>query len=146
MAVTLKYMRDMIDAYLKVKGDKEVLSIASCHGGDEEFILHMADIYEGPIGRRPYTGRDTITLMRDPDGTAAAEPEVYAAHVDEGTKSLKDYAGLEEKLLADRSKPVMVRMSKSWDALSAMAAKGVISKETADRIWGAFVCRILTEA
>lgn len=59
-------------SYLKIHGDKEVLSVASCHNyKDQDFIVHMADIYDGPFGNNPFTGRDELPI---PAGDANDSP------------------------------------------------------------------------
>lgn len=60
----LSDIKARIDAYLLIKGDKEVLSVSTCQGGTDEFILNMADVWNGPIGTNPYAGRDTLRIPK----------------------------------------------------------------------------------
>ena len=49
--------------YLDIHGDKEVLSVAAVHGDkDCDFVVHMADIFDGPLGSNPYNGRDALSI------------------------------------------------------------------------------------
>lgn len=49
--------------YLDIHGDKEVLSIADVYGNKNcDFVVHMSDIFDGPIGSNPYSGRDALSI------------------------------------------------------------------------------------
>lgn len=62
----LSVFADYLNNYLKLHGDKEVLSVATSCGNDRyDFKVHMADIYDGPIGTKPYTGRDELEIPKN---------------------------------------------------------------------------------
>ena len=61
--VTLKQLKKMVDAYLTVHGDKEILSFSTYSGSSPvKFEIYLSDIYNGSIGTNPFTGKDSIKL------------------------------------------------------------------------------------
>lgn len=55
-----------IGMYLELHGDKDVESIATWHGSDElQFTFHLYDIYEGPCGSNPFTGKDHLDIPKN---------------------------------------------------------------------------------
>lgn len=60
----LSFMIKRMKSYLELHGDKDVTSISSCNGGDNEYVLHLYDIYNGPIGTNPYKGEDRIEIPK----------------------------------------------------------------------------------
>lgn len=68
--VTLAQLYDKVGKYLQMHGDKELLSVGTCcPSSPVEFKLNVADIYNGPLGTNPYTGRDIISLYDEQDDT-----------------------------------------------------------------------------
>lgn len=62
----LSVFANYLNNYLKLHGDKEVLSVATACGSDNyDFKVHMADIYNGPIGTNRYTGRDELEIPKN---------------------------------------------------------------------------------
>lgn len=56
---------DAIGAYLKVKGDKDVTSIATWCGNKEyEYTFNLHDIHNGSAGTNPYKGEDEINIPK----------------------------------------------------------------------------------
>lgn len=63
--VTLSQMAEAIARYIEIHGDKEVTSVGThvetyvwpC---ERDYSFSLADIYTGPIGTNPYTGRDEL--------------------------------------------------------------------------------------
>lgn len=59
--VTLSQMAEAIARYIEIHGDKEVTSIEThlwpC---ERDYSFNLADIYAGPIGTNPYTGKDEL--------------------------------------------------------------------------------------
>lgn len=85
----LSTFSDYLETYLKIHGDKEVLSIATRSGDKNcDFIVHMADLYDGPIGYNPYKGRDELSIpagVRKDDIIFVEEKKTtYEEGVDDG--------------------------------------------------------------
>lgn len=61
----LSEMSRLMNMYIELYGDKEVDSIATHNGSSKfEYTLHLYDIYDGPIGTNPYTGKDRLNIPR----------------------------------------------------------------------------------
>ena len=54
-----------IGAYLEIKGDKEVTSIATWSNHPEyQYTLNLHDIHNGSVGTNPYKGEDKINIKK----------------------------------------------------------------------------------
>lgn len=92
--VTLSQMAEAITRYIEIHGDKEVTSVGThvethvwpC---EWDYRFSLADIYTGPIGTNPYTGRDEL-MFKAPKERAEGAVNV------EGTSPLSEM----EKLFA----------------------------------------------
>lgn len=87
----LSVFASYLNSYLKLHGDKEVLSVATACGCDtHDFTIHMADVHDGPPGTNRYTGRDTLdipknaTLDDEDIDEGIAEDEAFNTGYDEG--------------------------------------------------------------
>lgn len=150
----LSYMKQMIESYLKVKGDKEVISIGTCHGGDDEYVLNLADIYQGYVGGNPYTGRDDIYLKRDGLDDQTPDPNRPVSPEDEPDKksdkkpagpnlSLKAVFDLEEELRRDKAKGVQAKLTVLWGALSVLQRAGTITMNQVKALWTEFALELM---
>lgn len=62
----LSEIHKLIGDYLEINGDKEVTSIATwCSIAPQEYTLKLHDIFDGPIGRNPFSGEDHIDIPRE---------------------------------------------------------------------------------
>lgn len=85
----LSTFSDYLETYLKIHGDKEVLSVATRHGDKNcDFVVNMADLYDGPIGSNPYKGRDELPIpagvVNDDIIFVEEEKTTYEEGVDDG--------------------------------------------------------------
>ena len=58
----LSEIHRLIGNYIELHGDKDVTSIASCHGSEYEYIFNLHDIYNRNIRWNPYTGADKLHI------------------------------------------------------------------------------------
>lgn len=61
--VKLSEIYGLIGNYLELYGDKDVTSIATCHGSEYEYVFHLHDIYNGS-GWNPYTGAGELNIPK----------------------------------------------------------------------------------
>lgn len=54
----------LIENYIELHGDKEVISIGSSHGTKYEYIFNLYDIHNGD-GFNPYTGADQLYIPKE---------------------------------------------------------------------------------
>ena len=96
--VKLSQMMEAITSYIKLHGDKEIISIATYNGSSEyEYELHLCDIYDGPVGSNPFTGRDSIKLRKN-DSTEYAALEnmiksIKESAIEAGNEAVSDILG-----------------------------------------------------
>lgn len=62
--VKLSEMHRLIGNYLELHGDKDVTSIATCHGSEYEYILNLHDIYNENSMWNPYKGADELYISK----------------------------------------------------------------------------------
>ena len=58
----LSEIHRLIGNYIEMHGDKDVTSIANCHGVEYEYTFNLHDIYNGNTGWNPYTGADKLHI------------------------------------------------------------------------------------
>ena len=63
----LSEMHRLIGNYMELHGDKEVTSIGTPIGGSSgiDYVLHLCDIFDGPAGMNPYTGKDNLNIPNE---------------------------------------------------------------------------------
>lgn len=85
----------LINMYIELFGDKEVASIATHNGSSKlEYTLHLYDIYDGPIGTNPYTGKDRLNIPR--------RAESMQENAISAIKKMADIAGQRKTEFADK--------------------------------------------
>lgn len=152
--VTLRQMADAIENYLELHEDKEVISIGAFNGSSAiDYELHLCDIYKGPVGSNPYTGRDSIQLLKDGKGWHAGdhagieipeeskvseESEEFVEFTFTKPTAMKAYFDLEQELRKADDKPLYTRMAMLWGALSIMQRMGEIDKGNMKSLWNDF--------
>lgn len=57
----LSEIHRLIENYVELHGDKDVISIGSSNGTEYEYIFNLYDIYNGD-GYNPYTGADKLYI------------------------------------------------------------------------------------
>lgn len=142
----LSYIKQMIEVYLNAKGDKEILSISTCQGGDDEFVLNLADIHEGDIGSNPYTGRDSIHLKRNAAELirpAGYEPVVPESRATGPNLSMKAFFDLEDEMRRDKMKDMQAKLTVVWGALSVMQRSGSININQVKALWTDFALELM---
>lgn len=144
----LSYMRDMIDTYLTLHGDKEVTSV-SIHqgmGNDIEYTLNLHDIYEGPAGTNPYRGSDTITLWKNghtKSDEVKQAPEKKAALKDiPVTGRMAAYRKMEKEIM-ESGRPLDAKIIMVWGALMLLKKTDGLDDKTVNALFCAFVFREL---
>lgn len=150
--VTLKQMHEMIGAYLKVKGDKEVTSIATYNGSsDVDYEIYLADIYNGPIGFNPFSGRDSIKLMKDGSaripGDDEPAPQTDMEKLDAFTKDVlnppEDFFTTIRCMV--RKYPEETKTAVMWGALSMMERLGRITPEEMKILWADVIIELANQ-
>lgn len=142
----LSYMLEMIQSYIKVKGDKEVTSIGTCNGSEKEFTINVCDIYDGPAGTNPFTGRDEIVLTKN--GKSDNKPLTVRDIVENGARpegtyfqsakpsvSMQAFFRLHDNLRKDTGKSTETKLAIAWGALSVMTSSGEIGINVAKALW-----------
>lgn len=144
----LSYMRDMIDMYLTLHGDKEVTSV-SIHqgiGNDIEYTLNLHDIYEGPAGTNPYRGSDTITLWKNghtKSDEVKQAPEKKTALKDiPVTGRMAAYRKMEKEIM-ESGRPLDAKIIMAWGALMLLKETDELDDETVNVLFRMFVFREL---
>lgn len=54
----------LLGDYIELHGDKDVTSIASCHGSEYEYTFNLHDVHNRSIGWNPYTGADKLYIPK----------------------------------------------------------------------------------
>lgn len=91
----LSEMSKLMNMYIELHGDKEISSIATHNGSSKlEYTLHLYDIYDGPIGTNPYTGKDRLNIPRRAE--SMQESAISAI------KKMADIAGQRKTEFADK--------------------------------------------
>ena len=144
----LSYMKNMIDIYLTLHGDKEVTSVSTHQGvgNDIEYTLNLHDIYEGAAGTNPYSGGDTITLRKN-GHTKSDEmedaPEKKAALKDIPlTGRMAAYRNMEKEIM-ESEKPLGTKILMVWGALMLLKETDELDDETVNVLFRMFVFREL---
>lgn len=127
----LSKIQRLIEAYIGMKGDKDVTSIGTVCGTDTEYVLHLHDVYEGPVGENPYSGKDTINIPKNGYEAPDAEP------VKKGG-AMAAYFKLEERLRRDTKKPLPVKLAMLWGALTVINYMGECNADNMHSLWGEF--------
>lgn len=142
--VKLSVMAALIENYLKQKGDKHIVSIGTCYGGDIEYQLHLCDIYDGPLGDNPYSRRDSIAVPKDgyelesEEKQKASLSKIEQKEAEEKAKNMQAYFSLEEELRKADDKPLDIRLAELWGALSVMQRMGQIDSNMVQALWNDF--------
>lgn len=132
----LSYMRDLMSLYLTLHGDKEVTSISSCHGGDEEYAINLYDIYDGPAGTNPYCGSDRIPVLRNGSIETTGTPHA------EGRTDIEAYLEMQKEITAsDRS--VEAKMLMAYGALTLLKHEGRLDDKTVNDMFQEFIFKEL---
>lgn len=132
----LSYMRDLMNMYLTLHGDKEVTSISSCHGGEEEYALNLHDIYDGPAGTNPYRGSDRIPILRNGSVETAGTPQ-RESHTDVGA-----YLEMQKEITAsDRS--AEAKMLMAYGALTLLKCEGRLDDRAMNDMFQEFIFKEL---
>ena len=144
----LSYMKNMIDIYLTLHGDKEVTSVSTHQGvgNDIEYTLNLHDIYEGAAGTNPYSGSDTITLWKN-GHTKSDEmepaPKKKAALKDiPVTGRMAAYRNMEKEIM-EFGMPLDAKIIMVWGALMLLKETDGLDDETVNALFCTFVFREL---
>lgn len=117
--VTIKQAYEALGAYLKLHGDKELLSVATHNGSSPTcFTLHVADVYDGPVGANPFTGRDTIDLKED--------GELKFDIMGSSELAEKAVCAVKRRIEASVGKPYFYRMFMAHEMISLLYDLGLI--------------------
>lgn len=143
---TLQQMYNAIGAYLAVQGNKEVTSISTCQGSEDDYILNVHDIYDGLIGANPYSGRDKISLPKNgmlEKDIVPVRKEVnseWPLHIMDLQKRMKTvYFELEEELLKRSDEQMLAKdIYIIWGALTVMRRAGIIDINTMNALYSDF--------
>lgn len=139
--VRLSYMANAINTYLKLNGDKEVISFGTYNGSsDIDYEIKLADIYDGPIGTNPFTGKASIKLMKDGESLNVSGGEKQSGA---DPKAMKAYFELAETLQKQEDKPIYTRLSVLYGALSVMHRMGSIDSQMMNALWNDFALDVL---
>lgn len=144
----LSYMKNMIDIYLTLHGDKEVTSVSTHQGvgNDIEYTLNLHDIYEGAAGTNPYSGGDTITLWKNghtKSDEMEAAPKKKAALKDIPlTRCMTAYRNMEKEIM-ESEKPLGTKIFMVWGALMLLKETDELDDETVNVLFRMFVFREL---
>lgn len=144
----LSYMKNMIDIYLTLHGDKEVTSVSTHQGvgNDIEYTLNLHDIYEGAAGTNPYSGSDTITLWKNghtKSDEMEAAPKKKAALKDiPVTGRMAAYQKMEKEIM-ESGRPLDAKIVMVWGALMLLKEADGLDDETVNALFCAFVFREL---
>lgn len=144
----LSYMKNMIDIYLTLHGDKEVTSVSTHQGvgNDIEYTLNLHDIYEGAAGTNPYSGGDTITLRKN-GHTKSDEmedaPEKKAALKDIPLAGRMAAYRKMEKEIMESGRPLDAKIIMVWGALMLLKKTDGLDDKTVNALFCAFVFREL---
>ena len=128
--VTLSQMAEAIARYIEIHGDKEVTSIEThlwpC---ERDYSFSMADIYAGPIGTNPYTGKDELMFK---GGGTAKDMDPSQSGQDGQTLEQVPKEGAEGAVSVEGTSPLS-EMEKLFAALGAVRlAQGVGDAGTKD--------------
>lgn len=122
--VTLKQLREAVNAYILLHGDKEISSISS---SSAKYGLNVCDIYDGPLGTNPYSGRDVIELYKD----ESSRDEERGLQ----DRALEKCLKLRQELDRMDDKPVHVKLQLLWTALDMLVQLGLFGEEKMKEVW-----------
>ena len=144
--VTLKQIRNTVNAYIALYGDKHVISFSTYTGteSDVAYSINVCDIYDGPVGSMPYTNKDEIKLLKiDMSDSKNSDNTECTDMTTDHENVMKAYYDLEQELRKAKEKPIELRLAMIWSAVSLLQRMGEIDKNKMYELWNDFALREL---
>lgn len=138
-----------LQSYLELHGDKDVTSIGTVCGSDVEYKFNLHDVYYGFAGSNPYTGEDTIEILRDcshlpdkPESYEQAKEEVSPD--DPNEKALYALRQFEHDLEKQQETPYSNKVLALWGATELLKYMKVADENDMNKLWNEFALKQLS--